>query len=263
MTMFVKVDGVQLHVNCIGDGEPILFVHGFPLSGEMWTPVIERLGSGWRCIVPDLRGHGQSDATAEASMTRYADDLAAVLDGVNEKRPVVFVGLSMGGIVGFEFFRRHRARVRALALCDTRYNAESPEGKVKREAVARSVLERGSTAAAEGMIDNLFAPGVDPALRARWMDIMSRTPAMGTAAAARALGDRPDSTDTLARIDCPTLIIYGEKDAITPPEIGREIHKGVRGSRFEIIPGAGHMPPVEKPEEFSRLLHDFLRSLKA
>lgn len=258
------VAGIRLYAeNAGGGGPPVLFVHGFPLSGELWHPTVERLertGES-RLIVPDLRGHGRSEATAQASMTRYADDLVELLDALGERRPVVFVGLSMGGIIGFEFFRRHRARLGALVLVCTRANAEPPEGLPRREAMAQAALRDGSRVVADAMIGNMFAPGVAPQLRQRWYDIMAATPAIGVAAAARALAARPDSFPTLPRIDVPTLVIAGDSDAITPPEGLREIHAGIRGSRFVTLERAGHLAPVEHPDRFADLLREFLSSL--
>mgnify|MGYP000400979838 CR=1 FL=1 len=257
----VRVEGRSLVVDVAGSGAPLLFVHGFPLSAEMWYPAIDALAGQHRCIAPDLRGHGRSDAWPAADIATHAADLATVLDAVGEHRPVVLIGLSMGGIIGFEFFRRYRARLRALVLVDTRANAETPEGVAAREAVALAALRDGSQTAADGMIDRLFAPTAPADLKRYWHGVMARTPPIGVAAAARALATRPDSQPTLARIDCPTLIVVGQHDVITPPDVLRQIHAGVSGSRFEVIANAGHMPPVEQPEAFVSVVRRFLAEL--
>lgn len=257
----VRIDGGSLVVDVAGSGAPLLFVHGFPLSAEMWYPAIDALSGQHRCIAPDLRGHGRSDAWPQADITAHAADLAAVLDAVGEHRPVVLIGLSMGGIIGFEFFRRYRARLRALVLVDTRANPETPEGVAAREAVAAAALHEGSQTAADGMIDRLFAPTASPDLKRYWHGVMARTSPTGVAAAARALATRPDSQPTLATIDCPTLVIVGQHDVITPPDVLRQIHAGIRDSRFEVIADAGHMPPVEQPETFVGVVRRFLAEL--
>lgn len=244
-----------------GPGRPVLFVHGFPLSGEMWRPTVDRLAGEHRLFVPDLRGHGRSTATETASIARYADDLIAILDDFDERRPVAVVGLSLGGMIAFELFRRYRPRVRGLVLVCTRANAEPPEGVARRETLARQALEHGSAAVAGTMIDNLFAHVVDPALRRAWLDIMGRTDPRGVAATSLALAARPDSLATLPRIDVPTLVVAGDDDRITPVETLREIHAGIRGSRFEIVATAGHLVPVEQPDRFAALLGEFLRGL--
>jgi pimeloyl-ACP methyl ester carboxylesterase len=259
--MIINIDNLDLHCDIWGDGQPVLFIHGFPLSNEMWRGTAERLSDRWRCICPDLRGHGQSAASPAASMARFADDLAAMLDNLPVRRPAVIVGLSMGGYIAFEFFRRHRSRVRAIVLCDTRANADAPDGAARREAMAQAVLKEGSRAAADAMIGQLFAPDASPALKQHWHDIMSRNSPMGVTAAARAMATRVDSIPTLAQIDCPTLLVVGREDALTPPGPMQEMARSIRGSRLEIIEGAGHMPPVERLEEFARVVRAFLDAL--
>lgn len=257
----ITVHGCTLHCEVSGAGPPVLFVHGFPLTGEMWRATAAGLCDRWRCIVPDLRGHGRSDATPQTSIAQFADDLAALLDELDERRPAVVVGLSLGGIIAFEFFRRHRPRLRALVLTCTRANPENAEGIARREALAQAALTRGTAAVVDTMIDNLFAPGVDPALKRRWREIMCTCPPVGTAAAARALAARADSYPTLPQIDVPTLVVAGAEDAITPVATLREIHAGIRGSRLEIIPRAGHLPPVEQPEAYAAAVRRFLETV--
>lgn len=262
-TMQHVINGCSLHYAIAGPptAPSILFIHGFPLSGEMWHTAANHLSNRWRCIVPDLRGHGRSQATAEASIGLYADDLASLLDALGETRPAVVVGLSMGGMIAFEMLRRHRGRVRALVLCDTRATPEPPEGLAKREAMAQTALREGSAAVADAMLPNLFAKTTPDSVRRTWRDRMAATPRAGIAAAARALAARPDSRPTLPQVDCPTLVLVGDADVLTPPEQLMEIHRGIRGSRFVTIDGAGHVPPVEQPAAFSLALGEFLDGL--
>lgn len=256
--MVISTNSTRLAVETIGDGAPVLFIHGFPLSREMWQPTAERLKDRYLCIMPDLRGHGESRATESVSIADFADDLAGVLVELKIARPCAVVGLSMGGMVAFEMFRRHRAVVRALGLIDTRANAESPEGKERREKLAQAALREGSKAVADTMIDKMFAKSFDPKQREHWFRLMCATAPQGVAAASRALAERPDSLPTLAIIDIPTLVVAGDQDEITPPDSLREIHRGIPGSRFVIIPNAGHVPPVEQPDLFAAVLRDFL-----
>jgi pimeloyl-ACP methyl ester carboxylesterase len=245
-------------------GRPVLFVHGFPISHEMWLPAIApllRVAPRTRCILPDLPGYGRTPPRPDASMASYADDLAEVLDQLDERRPVTLIGLSMGGIIAFEFFRRHRDRLGALVLCDTRYNAESAAGAEVREQVARMALERGTRPIAETMIGRALAPGADPGVRERLMELMCATPPEGTAAGSRALGHRPDSFPTLRKIDVPTLIVYGREDQITGLDIAETLHREIAGSQLALIDGAGHVPPMENPDEFASAIAEWLQGL--
>ncbi|GMU33274.1 MAG: alpha/beta fold hydrolase [Planctomycetia bacterium] len=256
--------GSPLFVQESGDesGAPILFIHGFPLTGQMWEPAIAQMPEEYRCIIPDLRGLGESDVSGRPSMTAYADDLAGLLDDIGEKRPVVVVALSMGGYVAFEFFRRHRASTKALALIDTRANADSAEARAGRMKMIESVRTSGSKAVADAMIKKLFAANVDPELKQEWYEIMSSQPPEGVIGALQAMADRPDSTPTLASIDCPTVFICGEHDVITPPDVHREMHAAVPGSRLEIVAESGHLTPLERTDEFTNILCEFLETLE-
>lgn len=256
--MKTTVAGIELNYDVVGVGPTLLFIHGFPLTGRMWQPSVEQLSKSHRCIVPDLRGFGKSQASAKVGMRQYADDLAAVLDAAGEREPVVVIGLSMGGYVQFEFFRQHRSRVRAMVLSDTRANADNPEGIAKRQEMIAAVAKSGSKAAADAMIDKLFAPGVNPVIRSEWLEIMTSASPTGVMAAIQAMADRPDLRATLPTIDVPTLILVGEHDVITPPDVHKEMHQAIPGSKLEIVPGAGHMLPVEKPAEFAGLVERFL-----
>lgn len=259
--MEALIDGIRLRYEVYGEGEPVLLVHGYPLSRELWRPTAEALWDDYRVILPDLRGHGESEASEEASMERYAADLAALLDHLAERRPVVLVGLSMGGYVAFEFCRRFPERVRALVLVDTRAQPDTPEGARGRLETAERALREGSAGVADAMLGKLFASSAPEALRERWRTIMAATPPMGIAAALRGMAGRPDSFDTLRQLDRPVLIVVGEEDAITPPEDARAMQQAARAAGLEVVPGAGHLTPVEQPERFVAALRGFLTAL--
>lgn len=256
-------DGVRLWVEVRGRGTPLLFVHGFPLSGELWSGVAEAVGDGYRTIVPDLRGHGRSEASESASMARYALDLVEVLEAAGEKGPVVVVGLSMGGYVAMELLRRAPERVRALVLVDTRAQGDTAEAARGRQETAERVLREGSEVAGDPMVEKLFAPGAPAPLRDRWRAIMAATPPAGVAAALRAMAVRPDSFGTLASAGRPVLVVVGEHDAITPPDDARRMAEATPGARLAVVAGAGHMTPVEQPERFVALLREFLTGVES
>lgn len=252
---------VKLHHEVRGDGEPVLFLHGFPFTRALWYPVLARLVGVWRCILPDLRGMGSSPATHTAEMDDYADDLARLLDRLEEPRPVVLVGMSMGGYVAFAFARRHPEWVRALALVATRAQADTEEGARGRLATADRVLREGSRVVADDMLGKLFAATSPEELRARWHAIMAATPPEGVAAALRAMAARPDSFGTLRELDRPVLVVAGEEDRIAPVEDGRRMAEAARTGKLVTVPGAGHMVPVERPDTVADALRRFLDSL--
>lgn len=259
--MEIEISGGVLHCEILGDGPPVLFAHGYLLSGDLWRATAEPLKNQWRCILPDLRGHGQSPASPDVTITRFADDLVELLDALGERGPVALVGLSMGGIIGFEFFRRHRARLRALGIVCARANGETPESAARWEALIQLVRREGSRAAADAHIERVFAPGVSPALKQDWYQRILNMPPAGVIAAARALAQRMEYRPLLPAIDCPTLVVAGEADGITPVETMREIHAAIPGAKLEIIPNAGHLPPLEQPQRLAGVLRAFLEGL--
>ena len=274
MATFNASDGAKLSYTVTGDaaGEPVLSLHGFPLSSALWDEVTGHLpGDRVRCIVPDLRGHGASEVGADgieergtASLSRFAHDAAELLDEIGESRRVTVVGMSMGGYIALEFYRLFRGRVRALVLANTRASADTREGARAREIQALGVLREGSAAAmAESMTAKLFAPDAPDDLRSRWRGIIAGANPRGVAFALRAMASRPDSTPTLTAITAPTLIIVGQDDQITPPDVARGMHERIAGSRLEVANGAGHMTPVERPEWFAEVLRSFVGSLQS
>lgn len=256
-------NGIRIRFEVHGGGAPVLLVHGYPLSGALWDEFIPHLESDFRLIVPDLRGHGGSEAGDSAGMDELADDLVAVLEAADEGRPVVLVGMSMGGYAALAFCRRHRQRVRALALVDSKAGADTQEAADKRRETAARVLREGSAAVADvakEMAGKLFAPGVDPSLRDAWRERMAGTSPTGIAAALRGMADRPDSSDLLRELGVPVLVVVGEEDEITPVEGAREM-AAASGARLEIVEGAGHAAPVERPREVAAVLRSFLEGL--
>jgi len=259
--MKLTTRGIDLHYDVHGSGQTLLLIHGFPLSGRLWEPTIERLSDAAQLIVPDLRGMGRSTPTPSATMRDYVDDLVALLDDLGQKRPVVLIGLSMGGYVAFDFVRRHSARVRGLVLVDTRAEADTAAARANRVAMIEQVRANGSGVVANALIEKLFAPEAPPALKTGWNRIMAETDPKGVIAALEAMADRPDSMKTLENIKVPTLIVVGEHDQITPPDAAREMAARCPAARLLVVPGAGHMTPVEAPDAFAEALRTYLDEL--
>jgi pimeloyl-ACP methyl ester carboxylesterase len=259
------VDGRAVGYDDVGAGVPVLFLHGFPHRRSLWAPQLGALAVPARTICMDLRGFGESAGDAPGGIDGYADDAAALLDVLGIERAVV-AGLSMGGYATFAFWRRHRARVRALVLCDTKATADSEaarDARVEMQALAR---DRGSMAVANQMITGMVGRTTrekNPELVDELHRMMSLAPVQGIVDALDALRTRPDSTPTLATIDVPTLIVVGDEDALTPVKDARAMHLGIAGSRLEVIAGAGHVSNIERPATFNHVLSEFLVALTA
>jgi 3-oxoadipate enol-lactonase len=260
----LMVRGVSLAVEVRGDGPAVLFVHGYPLDRTLWRDQMETL-DGYLRIAPDLRGMGQSDAPDLGySMNIYAADLAAILETMGVDK-IVLCGLSMGGYIAFEFLRHWKSRVRGLVLMDTRAEADTPEGRRARDAAAATARESGAEAIAESMLPKLLAPATlseRPELVERVRSMISRTPVAGIVGALAAMRDRVSSEQMLASLgDIPTLVMVGEVDSVTPPDSARAMTRLIPGARLAVISGAGHLPPIEKPEKVNDQLREFLSSI--
>ena len=248
-----------------GIGVPVIFLHAFPLNRTMWMGQIETLldEQRFRLVAPDWPGFGESKLTnAVSTMDEFAANLAALTDALGMQR-VILCGLSMGGYVAFAFLRAYRQRVAGLILADTKPTADDEAGKANRENVAQLAESQGSDAIADSQIPKLLSdytrqhhPDVES--RVRQM-IASATP-RGIAAAARGMALRSDATDLLPTITFPTLVLTGEQDALTPPEVARTYAEHIPNAQFIVIPRAGHLSNLEQPEAFLAQIRSFLLS---
>ncbi len=259
----LTVAGTQLHVVERGNGPPLLFVHGFPLDHQMWHGQIEAFSQDFRVIAPDLRGFGDSEANLEdVSMATFADDLASLLDVLLVDQPVSFCGLSMGGYVAWQFWKRHRPRLDKLILCDTRAAADSREAAEARRETAERVLEQGTGMLVDTMIPKLFSTktrNTNPAIVDATATVIRNANARGVAAALRGMAGRPDVTSWLPDVQVPTLVICGQHDAISAVSEMQTLADQLPEATFVVIPECGHMAPLEDPEYVNQALRTFLQ----
>lgn len=256
--METNLNGIRMRYEDVGEGKAVLLLHAFPLSGAMWRRQIEALQDGYRVIVPDLRGFGGTDAPpGPYPMEQMADDVAALLEYLGVERAAV-AGLSMGGYIALAFWRRHRDKVAALVLADTRAGADSEEGRAGREVNARLAEEQGPGAIADKLIPGLVAPGASQAVRDELRALITSNSPTGIAGALRGMAARPDFTPDLAGITVPSLVIVGAEDGLTPPAEADRLHQGITGSYVALVPEAGHLSNLEQPEVFSTTLRTFL-----
>jgi 3-oxoadipate enol-lactonase len=239
----------------------LVLIHGFPLSARMWEPQFALAEQGWRVIAPQLRGFGGTAAQAPAaSMDDFAGDLVDLLDGLHIDDAVIG-GLSMGGYITFALFRHAARYFRGMILADTRAQGDAPQGLAARQRLLEAVRQRGAEAAADDMLPKLVCDATRarrPALVDTLHSMMSSNSGESVAGAILALMSRQDSTDLLPKIHCPTLVIVGDQDAITPPALSEEMHRAIAGSELMVIPDAGHMSNLEQPAAFNAVVGRFL-----
>ncbi len=243
-----------------GSGPALLLLHGFPLNRSLWRHQLEHL-SGVRRIAPDLRGMGSSPVPPPPyDMADYAADLFDLLDALGLDR-VALCGLSMGGYIAFEMLRRAPERVGPLVLMDTTATADTDQARRNRDRTAARAMAEGPPALASELAGKLLGPA---SLRgeqasATVQRMIATTPAQGMVGALKAMAARPDSTGLLPLLGGrPVLVVVGQYDGVTPPETARSMAESIPGARLEVIPGSGHLPPLEQPEATTKVMARFL-----
>ena len=258
------IRGVKMHWREAGEGDPLIFIHGFPFDSSMWDAQLAAVPAGWKFIAPDLRGFGASETTGEPlSMDIFADDIAALMDHL-EMDQAVICGLSMGGYIALSLVMRQPDRVRALVLTATRANADSEEARRNRAELATRARLGGAAPVVDSMLPHLLTahtqlkqPDVVDKVRAMMESVDGQT----LARSLEAMASRRDYTNELSRIDVSTMVIRGEQDEIIPAADMGQIARTVRGARHEVISFAGHMPPMEASDVFNNVLAHFLGQL--
>ena len=257
----IKSGDAEIVYQILGDGPSIVLLHPFPANHEFWLPVAQSLSTRYRLIMPDLRGHGDSDiGEGPATMAKHAADVARVMDDADVGRAPM-VGVSIGGYALFEFWRQQRGRVAALGLCNTKAPADSPEAQTGRLQAAADVIQRGTEPFFQAMIPRLLGKTTRetrPDLVEGALEMMREMSPADVAAVQRGMAERPDSVDTLKTINVPMLLVTGDEDILTGVNEAELMHRHVAGSELRVFPKAGHYSPWEQPEAVGRLLRQFL-----
>ena len=260
--MRIELEGIALEVEDHGDGVPVVLLHGFPLSSEMWTPIRTAVEQAARLITPDLRGFGGSDKPqGDYGMETLAGDVLRLADRIRVER-FVLGGHSMGGYVALRLAAAHAERLTGLILIDTRASADTPEGKVRRT-VAIERIRRGEAAAfLDEFIPNLLGEstrGRAPRLATELRAFAAEVPDHVLAGCLAGMRDRPDSVQVLSGLDLPALVITGQEDALAPPEVAHQMAAALPRGRLALVPLAGHTPSVERPIPTAEAILAFLR----
>lgn len=257
----LRSDDAEIVYEIRGEGPPVILLHPFPCHHEFWNPIAPALNSRYRLITPDLRGHGDSEVgEGPALVSKHAQDIARVMDAAGIGK-AVFIVCSIGGYIWFEFWRRFRERVRALALCNTRPQADTEEARSNRLKAAADVLEQGTEPFLEGMIPKLMGRttvGTRPDLVEGARRMMRKMSPQDISLVQGGMAERPDSVSDLKTINVPTLIVMGEEDVLSTVADGELMRQNIAGAQLKMIPKAGHYAPWEQPELVGRTLRQFL-----
>ena len=264
--MKISLNDIAVNYNERGmpQGLPVVFIHGFPFSNEMWKPQINILPNNIYGISYDVRGHGTSDVgDGQFTIELFVDDLIALLDHLSIKKAVL-CGLSMGGYIALRTFERHPDRVSGLILCDTKSEPDTNAAKIKRSASIHEVKTAGVRAFAEDFVKAIFWEKTfekNPSAIVFIKKMICENTSRGICGTLLALACRTDTTPALASINIPTCIMVGEYDNLTPPSDAQTMHALITGSELHILPHAAHMSNLENTQEFNEHLITFLKKL--
>lgn len=260
----IRSGDAEITYEVLGKGPPVVLLHPFPVNREFWQPVTQALLSRYQLLLPDLRGHGDSDiGEGPAIMEKHAADVSRVMDDAQLGRAAM-VGVSIGGYVLFEFWRRYRGRVAALVLMDTKAAPDTTDGRNARLQTAADVLERGTESFVQGMLLKVLGETTRktrPDLVEAARKMMLKMSPDDVSQVQRGMAERPDSMATLQTINVPTLIAPGDEDTLTPVADAELMRQHIPGSQLKAIPKAGHYAAFEQPDEAGKLLRQFLDSV--
>lgn len=259
---FAEVNGAQLYYEEAGNGHPLLLIHGGLVHSGMWDDQFEAFARHFRAIRFDLRGFGRS--SLPAGEYAFHQDLRGLLDTLNVGQAHV-VGLSMGGKIAIDFALAYPERVTALVpVASALSGYQFSESTIRRIVEADERLEAGDIAAGVELENRLWVDG--PARRPEMVDpgVRERVRAMNTANYQRAADDsieldlEPAAIDQLSEIGVPTLVVAGDQDVPDILAIAELLQRGIGGARLAIIPNTAHQLNMERPDEFNRIVLDFL-----
>lgn len=259
----IEVEGLRIAYQRAGGGPPLVLVHGFVGDGRStWSSQIQELSDEFMVVAWDAPGAGHSSEPPESfRLPDYADCLAAFVRALGLTRPHL-IGLSFGGALLLELFRRHPSIPRTLVLAGAYAGwagSLEPEEVDARLRLCLRLADLPPTQFADAMIASMFSQSAPSAAVARFSASLRAFNPAGFRAMARSSAEA-DLRDVLGGLDVPTLLLYGDQDVRAPLRIADALHAAIPGSRLVVMPGVGHASSVEAPELFSRTVRDFLQS---
>lgn len=240
---------------------PIVFVHGFPFDHLMWVKQIKEFSKHYYCITYDIRGLGESSVEdGQHTIESFVDDLEIILNELKLDRPIL-CGLSMGGYISLRAMERMEEKFRALILCDTKSLADDNEGKIKRAAGVKLINEEGVEYFVEQFVPNCFSDSFMQDHKSEYGEVISRSKLSnpeGVKGCLLAMAARTDTSLHLPKIKIPVLLVCGEEDKLTPPNVMISMADRIENSKMIIVNGAGHMAPLEKSDFVNKEIIKFL-----
>lgn len=262
--MQIQNDFCSLFVEIKGEGKPIILIHGFPLTHEMWKPQIGFLSqNGFKIIAPDLRGFGNSLVEiSEWNMDDFAQDIIWIADKLNIEKFSV-AGMSMGGYITFNLIERYPERITSAILIATKAQADDEKGKARRNELIEMAKSKGKSSVIEEFKKILFAPitwETKLDLISEISVIMERASLNGIIGSLGAMRDRKDYVDLLSKINFPILIIHGKSDLASPIGNATLMAEKILNAKTYFSEIGGHMVNLEDFENVNTAILNFLKN---
>lgn len=243
------------------NNKPIIFVHGFPFDHFMWDKQVEELNKNYFCVRYDIRGLGASSAgDGQFTMELFVDDLEIIIDELKLNKPIL-CGLSMGGYISLRAVERMQEKFSALILCDTKPGADDNEGKLKRAAAIKQINSGDFESFIYSFVLNCFGEKYVKENKAGYDAVINRSKKsnpVGVKGCVLAMAGRTDTTHVLESIKLPTLVICGDEDKLSPPDVMKAMADQIPNSKFVLVEEAGHMTPIERPSIVTAAMKKFL-----
>ena len=263
----ISVNGAEIFVSESGEGDAVVLLHGYPLSGALFERVRDALDDEHRVVTIDHRGYGNSTTPGVVdSVTTYAEDALAVLGEIGVESAAIG-GMSMGGPIVFEMYRQDPDAFDAMMLIDTNHRPAAAIEKGIWQGTRTALEEKGEVGAiVPFLLPNMLTGETRlvtaPAQADYLTQVVEQASLDGALGGAKVLEERPDSTETLKGVDVPVLVLVGQEDTLYPVAISQAMADLAPQSELVVIPGAAHAAIFEKPDEAAQAILDFLSGVE-
>ena len=253
----VQVGSATIAYRVQGHGPAMMLVHGYPLSGELFSKNRAVLSRRYTVVTPDLRGFGDSTTPdTKGGVALYAKDMLAVMDHLHIRKAIIG-GMSMGGPVVLEMYREAPQRFRGMVLIDSTTFPANDVEKAEWPGFGKQAQDKGVASMIPALMPQMLTTKTrvsNPALVKYIGGIVKKGSVNAAVGGGSTLANRPDSRPMMAHAKVPVLIIVGEDDPIYPLEMAQKMHQDIPGSHLAVIPGAAHAATIEKPEACNRAI---------
>ena len=265
MSMNINKNGLSIFLEGDKKKTPVVFIHGFPFDHNMWKNQTDKFSSDYFCISYDIRGLGISEpGDGQYTMESFVDDLEMLVLEMKLEKPIV-CGFSMGGYISLRAIEKMPENFRALILCDTKSAADNNEGKINRAAGIKKINVEGVTKFVEEFIPNCFCEYSLENRKELVHTCITNSEyfsPVGIKGCLLAMAGRTDTTDSLSKIEIPALVLCGEEDNLTTPDVMMGMADKIHNSEFYTIPKSGHLSPLENPDVVNKHIENFLKKMR-